>query len=271
MWKLIKTGLQMAWYQPFAVCTLFVYNLVWGLLLYKLIQSVVVPLLHRYPGQVLSREAVQLFWIEGQFQITKTNLIHPYLWWGLALLIARMLLSPLLNAGVYYSLHHQELNAGYRFVHGVRKLALPFLGLYIVQMLLTLAPLYYLYTRGVSSFPKHSNWESLAMEILPLIGGFLLYNFLLQTLFMYLQFGKVSEKPFSFSILLLLRNALPALLLAVILLLISLIISAVVMTTAMIWAGFATLLGYQLYRFIHMFCGMWSITTQYALWNTKSD
>lgn len=271
MWKLLKTGLAIAWYQPFAVCTLFVYNLLWGLLLYKLVRSVAVPLLHRYPGQELSREAVQLFWVEGQFQITKTDLIHSYLWWGLGLLVARMLISPMLNAGVYYSLHHQELNAGYRFVRGVRKLTLPFLGLYVMQMALTLAPLYFLYTRGAGSFQHHTSLEGFAWAILPLLGGFLLYNFLLQTLFMHLQIGMVSEKPLSFSMVLLLRNAVTAVLLAAAIVLITLILSAAVMTSAMIWAGFATLLGFQLYRFLHMFCKMWSITAQYAIWNAKSE
>lgn len=271
MWKLVKTGLAMAWYQPFAVCTLFIYNLLWGLLLYKLIRSVAVPLLHRYPGQELSREAVQLFWIEGQFQLTKTDLIHSYLWWGLGLLAARMLFSPLLNAGVYYSLHHQELNAGYRFVRGIRKLTLPFLVLYTVQIALTLAPLYFLYAKVVSSYQSHTSLEGFAWAVLPLLGGFLVYNFVLQTLFMYLQFGVVSGRPLSYSILLLIRNTPTAIPLAAFILLATLLISAAVMTSAMIWAGFATLLGYQVYRLIHMFCKMWAITTQYALWDVKSN
>ncbi|MCR8636172.1 hypothetical protein [Paenibacillus radicis (ex Xue et al. 2023)] len=271
MLKTMKTGWTMAWHQPFAVCALFIYNLIWGLVLYSMIRSVVVPLLHRYPGNDLSREAVQLFWVEGQFQIMKTDLIQYYLWWGCALLAARMLLSPLLNAGIYYSVEHTEMNAGYRFVQGMQKLGLPFLGLYILQILLSAAPLYLLVPKVLDGYNKHLTLESLAWNILPLIGGYLLYLFLLQTVFMYVQFGKLNGKSSAHSLRLLLRNTLPVLLLAFTLLLITVAISAAVMTSAMIWAGFAAVAGVQAYRFIHMFCKMWAITSQYALWNAKEE
>ncbi|TDF92173.1 hypothetical protein [Paenibacillus piri] len=271
MWKMMKYGWTMAWHQPFAVCTLFVYNLVWGLALYNLIRSVVVPLLHRYPGHELSRASVQLFWIEAQFQLMKTDLIYSYLWWGVALLATRMLFSPLLNAGVYYSIEHTELNAGYRFVQGIRKLGLPFLGLYALQMLLSLAPLYELVPRLVASYGKHVTLTSLSWHVLPLIAGYLLYVFVLQTVFMYVQFGKLNGTSSSRSLLILLRNMLPIMLLAGSILLLTSVLSAAVMTSAMLWAGFAALLLVQAYRLVHMFCELWAITSQYALWNAKSE
>lgn len=271
MWNSIKNGWKIAWNQPFAVCTLFVYNLLWGLLLYEWIRSIVSPLLHRYPGKELTRDAVQLFWIESHFQVTKTDLIYSYVWWGLALLLGRMLLSPLLNAGVYYSLEHKELNAGYRFVHGMRELALPFFLLYVSQMLFTLGPLYWLIPKGVELYRSNTTLFDAAKALLPLLGGYLVYIFLLQTLFMYLQFGKASGRPLLSSILLLLRNIVPALLIAVIIAFITLLAGALVMTSAMIWAGFAALLGYQIYRLFHMFCKMWAITAQYALWSAKNE
>lgn len=271
MLKMMKTGWTMAWNQPFAVCALFVYNLVWGLLLYSMIRSVAVPLLHRYPGNELSNDAVQLFWVEGQFQIMKTDLIHFYLWWGLALLAARMVLSPLLNAGVYYSVEHTEMNAGYRFVQGVQKLGLPFLGLYLVQIILSLAPLYLVVPEVLQGYQKHFTLTSLAWDVLPWIGGYLLYLFLIQTVFMYLQFGKLNGKSTGHSLRIFLRNALPVLGLGSIVLLITLAVTTAVMASAMIWAGFLALLGVQVYRLIHMFCKMWAITSQYALWNDRVD
>lgn len=271
MWKMIKTGWTIAWNQPFAVCTLFIYNLLWGLALYEVIRSIVSPLLHRYPGQELSREAVQLFWVEGQFQIMKTDLIHSYAWWGLCLLLARMLLSPLLNAGVYYSLERTELNAGYRFVQGMRELALPFFVLYVIQMLLVLSPLYWLIPKGIELYHSNTTLNDVIKDVLPLLGGYLVYVFLLQTVFMYLQFGKVSGRSQLSSLLLLSRNVVPVMLIAVIILCVTLLISALVMTSAMIWAGFMALLGYQIYRLIHMFCKMWAVTAQYALWSAKNE
>lgn len=270
MWKTIKTGYTIAWNQPFVVCTLFIYNLLWGLALYELIRSIVSPLLHRYP-QELSREAVHLFWIEAQFQITKTDLIHSYAWWGLCLLLARMLLSPLLNAGVYYSLEHTEMNAGYRFVQGMRELALPFFGLYVMQMLLTLSPLYWLIPKLIELYRTGASLTDVAKDVLLYLSVYLVYVFLLQTVFMYLQFGRTGGKSRLSSLLLLARNAFPVILIAVFILSVTLFISALVMTSAMIWTGFLALLGYQMYRLVHMFCKMWAITAQYALWSTHSD
>jgi hypothetical protein len=271
MWKIIKSGWTMAWHQPFAVCVLFIYNLLWGLVLHSLISSIVVPLLHRYPGKELSREAVQLFWMEGQFQILKTNLIEPYLWWGLGLLLARMLLTPLLSAGVYYSMEHTQLNAGYRFVHGIRELGLSFFGLYALQMLFTLAPLYILVPKIVVAYGKYHALPALAWSVLPLVGGYMVYLFLLQIIFMYMQFGKLNGTTYRTAMKTLVRSVLPALLLASTMLLVTFAASAAIMSSAMIWAGFAALLGVQAYRLVQMFCEMWAITSQYALWNIKMD
>ncbi|MBE1443558.1 hypothetical protein [Paenibacillus sp. OAS669] len=271
MLNLIKKGLGLAWNQPFTVCTLFIYNLLWGLGLFEWIHSIVFPLLRRYPGKEQAREAVQLFWIEGQFQLTKTDLVQPYLLWGLGLLLARMLLTPVLNAGVYYSLKHTELNAGYRFVQGIRELTLPFFGYYLAQMALQLGPLYWLIPKAAQLYSKQATLYAAAQELLPWLGAYLAYMFILQTLFMYLQFGKVCGKSSLFSVSLLLRNVLPALLIAVTVTLIGLLITAAVVTSTMIWAGFLALLGFQAYRFIHMFCKMWEITAQYALWSAKSE
>jgi hypothetical protein len=271
MRNLLKTGLIHAWHQPFAVCVLFVYNLLWGVILYDLIRAIVIPLLHRYPGTELTRDAVQLFWIEGQFQIMKTDLIHSYAWWALALLLMRMLLTPLLNAGVYYSLEHLELNAGYRFIQGIRKLGPAYLGLYALQMLLTITPLYLLIPNLIDRYGRHASIAALAWDILPVIGGYLLYIFLLQTMFMYIQFGRASGKPLTRSLGIMLYNAAPVLLIALLVLAVTLAATAAVMTMAMVWAGFAALLGVQAYRLLHMFCKMWAITSQYALWNSKDE
>ncbi|WP_186445657.1 hypothetical protein [Paenibacillus cremeus] len=270
MWNWMKKGWSIAWQQPFAVFVLFFYNFAWGVVLYKLIQSIVVPLLHRYPGKELTREAVQLFWVEGQFQLIKTDLIMPYLWWGLGLLGLRMLLNPMLNAGVYYSLHHQELNAGYRFVEGIRKLTLPFLGLYILQMLCSLAPLYWLIPHTLREYATQSSYMSLGKALLPFLGGYMIYLFVVQLFFLFLQIGKVDRRSSLFTVLFVLRHLLIIMLTALGVLLITFAASAVVMISAYIWAGFAALIGFQLYRFMDMFLKLWAIGTQYALWSEKA-
>jgi hypothetical protein len=271
MWNLLKTGFGQAWSQPFAVCLLFVYNLLWGVLVYAMVRSIVVPLLHRYPSPELSRDAVQLFWLEGQFQIMKTDLVYPYLWWGLALLLVRLLLTPLLSAGVYYSLEHMELNAGYRFMLGIRKLGLSFILLYAVQIMMAIAPIYILVPKLLAAYGTSHSLMAIAWQMAPWVGGYLAYLFLLQTLFMYMQFGLASGKSLVWSLGLLIRNLLPALLLAILILAFTLAITALFMASALMWAGFIALVGIQAYRLVQVFGKMWMITSQHALWNSNNE
>ena len=270
MWQTIKAGWSIAWRQPFAVFALFLYNLAWGVVLYKLIQSIVLPLLHRYPGHELSPEALQLFWIEGQFRLMKTNLVEPYLWWALALIVLRMLIHPLLNAGVYYSLHHRELNAGYRFVEGIRKLTPSYLGLYILQLALSLAPLVPLVPHLEETFGKHSSYAGLGYAILPAVGLYLAYLFLIQLLFMHLQIGKVSGRSLPFTLFFTLRQLPVILLTALIVLAITTTLTALVYAASFLWAGFIALIGLQAYRLAQTFFKLWAICTQYALWEKKA-
>ncbi|MDQ1911004.1 hypothetical protein RAC89_11130 [Paenibacillus sp. GD4] len=270
MWKRIRDGGAMALRQPFAVFALFIYNLVWGLALYKWIQSIAVPLLHRYPGGELSREAIHLFWVEGQFQIMKTDLLEPYLWWGAGLLALRMVLSPLMNAAVYYSLRHTNLNAGYRFVEGIRTLSLPYFGLYVLQVALTLTPLVWLVPQVESVFGHARSYTDLGLELLPSVGGYALYVFLLQLLFLFLQIGRADGKSTMYTLLFFFRHIGMIVLLGGALLLMTMLLSAAVMTASFLWAGFVALIGFQIYRLLHMFCKMWAITTQYSLWQEKA-
>ncbi|WP_248929152.1 hypothetical protein [Paenibacillus hamazuiensis] len=266
----IKEGWNMAWKQPFAVIALFVYNLIWGLVLYKLVYSIIVPLLHRYPGADMGREAARLFWIESQFQLSKTDLLQPYLWWAFVLLVTRMLLTPLLNAGLFFSLHHTDLNSGYRFFRGIRQLAVPFLGLYGLRMLLTLAPLWWVLPSAAGVLKTRFTYESIAADLLPILAAYLAYGYLLHLVFMYLQFSITGGRPSWEGLLTMGRGILPALGASILLLLVGFLLTAVVMSASMIWAGFFALLGYQAYRLAQMFCKVWAISAQYRIWLAKA-
>lgn len=270
MWNRIKTGWTLAWQQPFVVFSLFIYHFIWGVALYKMIQSVVTPLLHRYPGSDLPVTASRLFLVEGHFQIMKTDLLQPYLHWGLFLLALRMLFHPLLNAGVYYSLHHRDMNAGYRFIMGIRKLSLPFFGLYAIQLVLTLFPLYWLIPYTIGQYGQQASYIALGKALAPAIAGYIIYLFVVQLIFLFLHIGKTDGKSTLYTLLFVARH-LPAIVLAALAVAgIGLAVSAAVMASAFFWAGFLALIGFQTYRLAQMFFKVWAIGTQYALWTEKA-
>jgi hypothetical protein len=271
MTRFFRYGFTLTLHQPFSVILLFLYQAGWGIILYKLIQSFLLPLMHRYPGTEQSGADVQLFLAEAQFQLFKTDLIHPYLWWLSALLVIRILLTPLLSAGVYYSLAHQELNAGYRFVNGIRQLALPFFITYVVQLTLTLFPLIWLLPKLQAVWSSHSSYMSALSAMLPWLMAYLLYNYILRLCFMYVQFTLVSRTPLMSFFAVFLHSSWPIVVTAGILLILSGLLLGTAITVSYIWTGFAALLIYQLYPFCKMFLHVWTIAAQFQLWTSSTS
>ncbi|MCD1259982.1 hypothetical protein B5M42_014285 [Paenibacillus athensensis] len=267
----LHQGYRKALQQPFVCIILFLYQLGWGTLLYKLVQSVVVPLMHRYPQHGEPRQAVQLFLAESQFQLFKTDLSHPYLWGLALLLLIRMLLTPALNAGVYYSLAHPELHAGYRFVKGIRSLTLPFLFYYALRLALTALPLIWLGPKAIRLLAHSLTYEAALRELLPWFIGLLVYGYALHLVFMYLQFAKARRTGALSTLLIFTLNGLPIILLAVILLAAGALLAGVAATATYIWAGLLALILYQLMPLLHTFLQVWSIAAQYQLWIAKNS
>jgi len=267
----LQQGYRKALQQPFACIILFLYQLGWGMLLYKLVQSVVVPLMHRYPQNGEPRQAVQLFLAESQFQLFKTDLSHAYLGWLAALLLIRMLLMPALTAGVYYSLAHPELHAGYRFVKGIGALTVPFLFYYVMRIALTLLPLVWLVPKANRLLAHSLSYEAVLKNLLPWFAGLLVYGYVLHLVFMYLQFAKVQRTGTLSALLTFVLNGLPILALACVTLLAGGLLTGLTAALTCIWAGLFALIVYQLAALFRMWLQVWAIAAQYQLWNAKSN
>jgi len=270
MLRLIKEGWLAAWKQPFAVIALFLYQLTWGVVLYKTVYSIVVPILHRFPDAEQGTMARQLFLAEGQFQLFKTDLPYTYLWWGIGLLAVRMALNPILNAGVYYSIAHRHMNAGYRFVSGIRHLTWSYFLYYIVQMALTALPLLWLWPKFVTILKTGYSLEGIASNLLPWLAGYLAYGYLMHLIFMHIQFGRAHGESSSTSLLRMLRYSPIAIGLAIVLLGVTGIVTVAAVVSSYIWAGLLALILYQLFPLLGMYFRVWSIASQYELWSSKS-
>lgn len=265
----IKSGFRAALQQPFATIVLFLYQMGWGILLYKLVQGILIPLMHRFPGADQPKQALQLFLAESQFRLLKTDLSYHYLGWLAALLCVRMLMTPLLNGGVYYSLTHSHQNAGYRFFRGMKKLMLPFLLVYLIRMGLSLFPLIWIYPKAKYVLGHSASYEQVAQQLLPWVIGLLAYGFLLQLLFMYVQFAIAAKLGIVSTVISFFRYSLPIVGLAITLLLLTGLLAGVTVTATYLWAGLAALIIYQVYPIFHIFIQIWGISSQYQLLSTK--
>ncbi|MEO3946094.1 hypothetical protein [Gorillibacterium sp. CAU 1737] len=270
MFRLLKDGWASAWRQPFALFLLFLYRFAWAFVLFKLVKAHVVPILARYPGAHGPEGGSQLFLMEAQFRLAKSDLAGEVLWGLLLLLGLRMLITPFLNAGVFYSLVHTHLNTGYRFMKGVRMLSLSFFVYYLLQMTLTLVPLFWLFP-AIHSVNDLYRVAAQPNTLLLYAAAYAAYGYLLHLLFLHLQFGRASEQPFLSTLIRAVTSSLSILGLAALLLLLTGLLSAGVVTAALWDAGLWTFLLYQAFSFVRTFLSLWGITAQHELFMRKSE
>lgn len=267
----LKEGWRAAVRQPFLLLTLFLYRFAWGLALYKMIQSVMLPLLHRYPGSGAPETQIRLFLAEGQFRLFKTDISHPYLWLLLWLLVLKLVLTPLLNAGILYSLSNVQYNAGYRFFRGIKELWRPYALYYFLQLALTFTPLYWVLPKAGGILATAVSYRSIASGLAPYLAGMLAYGFLIHLLFLYIQFGRVWGNPAVRTLNAAGRN-LPAILgIALLVLVLTTLLTAAAVSASLLWAGFWALVLYQGYRFVHTLFNLWGIAAQHQLYKAKTD
>ncbi len=180
-----------------------------------------------------------------------------------------MLLTPVINAGIYFSLHQPEMNGGYRFLLGVKELFKPFLSYYLAQMVLTLLPLYWLIPRAGDTVRHAHTYQEAALSLLPGLGAMLAYGLLLHLLFTMAMLNRTTERRWSEFWGTSFRSALPILGISIIIILTGGVISLLFLSASMVWAGITAFLLSQLYPFVKIWLNLWTVASQYQLWTAK--
>jgi hypothetical protein len=271
MWKYMKQGWQLAWKQPFLFIVLFLYQWAWGVVLYRFVSQIIEPILHRYPGGSLPEASVTLFFAESEFRLLKTDLSFSYLWWLGGLLLLRMLLTPMMNAGILFSLHQKSLNSGYRFFLGIKRLSKAFFVYYLLQLVLTLLPLYWLLPLAAAKIKGALSYTELLGELLPYAAGMLGYGYLLHLLCLYVMLQRTTGERWGQLWSPLLRSLMPMLAMTLTMLFIGATASALATGASFFWAGITAMLIYQLYHFVKIFMNLWLTSSQYQLWMAKNE
>ncbi|WP_052487603.1 hypothetical protein [Gordoniibacillus kamchatkensis] len=97
----------------------------------------------------------------------------------------------------------------------------------------------------------------------------LVYAFLLQLLFMYVQFGRAAGIRLLPTLLCWITNAHRVVLIALFIGLVTLLLFLLALGASYVWAGLTALLIHQLYPLVRMVLKVWSIAAQHALWRDK--
>lgn len=269
--RYIRGGWQSTKAQFPVVIILFLYQLLWGVFLYRLINSAIIPLLQRYPDPAPSELSRLLFFIEGQLDLKYSPEVHQYLWLLAGMLLLRLLLTPLIQAGVMYGLRPDTQDgAGLVFFQGIGRLWKPVTLFYITELILVMAPGYWLLPKLLDLLVKgiQSGGSPLLYAVMYIL-GWLIYGYLIHQLLLFAQFGYLFGGGIFSGILIYLRRLLPAVGISLLLGAVTLLLFGSFSTASWIWTGFAALILQQSYPFIRTLLSIWHISSQYHLWDEK--
>ncbi|HEY2493634.1 MAG TPA: hypothetical protein VGI33_12095 [Paenibacillus sp.] len=262
-WKSVKD-------QFYVVIILFLYQLLSGYFLYRLVKSAVVPLFLRYPDPPPNELSQILFYVEGQLSLTNNQTVHSFLWMLLAMLLLRMIVTPLIHAGILYGLHQERLGErGLFFFEGIRKLWKPMALLYWIEIGLVLAPAYWLipklYNMALTAVISPSTW----LQAVPYVLAWCVYRYIIHQLILYMQFSAIGRAGIISSIMICLRYMISVIGISLILGLSCLLLFSLFTGVSLWWTGLLGLIVQQAYHFISCLFKLWGVTAQFDLWYTK--
>ncbi|KGP84494.1 MULTISPECIES: hypothetical protein [unclassified Paenibacillus] len=190
----MKAKIREGWFlvrqHMFIAALLFLYQLIWGYFLYRMVQSAVVPLLLRYPEPDAGELSTILFKMESQLGLSTNPEVHRYLWILGAMLLLRMLISPLIQAGLLYSLQHfNHSEERVPFIRGIKNLWKPILLLHTIRTVLLLLPAYWLAPKLYSIFMDGFHSLQLLLPGIPYVAGWIVYGWVIHHALLYMQFG----------------------------------------------------------------------------------
>lgn len=247
---------------------LFLYRLTWGFFLFRLVDSVVVPVLARYPDLHPNKDAIPLFLIEAEFRLLRTDMLDSLLWLLAALLIARMVVTPLINAGLYYSFHHSAgENGGTQVMSGIRRCWKPVVLLYGAENALILLPALWLLPMAKDRFFETGSADHWLLSMIPYAAGWLIWGFALHLLLQCMQFGAASRTGIGKGMARALVRAMPLLAVSLALAGIGIAASAAVSAVSLVWSGFIAVVIHQAFHFVRALLSLWTAASQYAVWN----
>jgi hypothetical protein len=270
MRKWLSLGWNMTVRHKYVWVLLFLYRLLWGFFLFRLVDSIVTPVLQRYPDLHPNADAIPLFLIEAEFRLLRTDLVDDLLWLFAGLLLVRMVLTPLLNAGVYYSFHHSG-EGSTQVLSGIRNAWKPVTLLYWLENALALLPAVWLLPLGKDRLMSAGSAAHWLQGLLPYAAGWLVWGFILHFMFQSMQFGAVTREGLGKGALRALSRAFPLIMVSLAMIGIGFAASAVVSAVSLIWSGLAAVVVHQAFQFVRALLSLWTAASQFMVWRERES
>ncbi|SFS98312.1 hypothetical protein [Paenibacillus sp. 453mf] len=253
------------------VIFLFLYQLLWGALLYKMVSSAVIPLLMRYPNPPPHELSQILFWLEGQISLSTSSTVHDYVWLLVLMFILRMLITPLIRAGLFHSLHEDESTRGFSFFRGTLKHWKKTSLLYLIEIVLLLLPAYWIIPKVLPLLLNAVYNQNILLQAAPYVILWIIYAYIIKQLLLYVQFGLTGNRSGFSAVWVCIRHALPVTGVALTLSALAFILFSAFTAVSLIWTGLLALILQQSYHLIRSLINVWKISSQFSIWQSKSD
>lgn len=253
--------------QFYVIILLFLYRLMWGYCLYRIVKSAVVPLLMRFPDPAPSELSKLLYFYEGEKALSQSSDVHTYIWILICMLLIRMVMTPLIHAGIFYNLHQEAKGErGLFLFQGMRKLWKPVTLFYAIETILTFAPAYWFAPKLLPSLLASIGDPSNLLKIAPYILCWLLYAYLIHLFLLYMQFGKTAGTGIISALMVCLRHMGKAILISLTIGGTAMAILLLLSGLSFFWSGLAGLIIQQASYFVSSLFQLWGITSQFQLW-----
>jgi len=266
----MSRGWDMTMRHKYVGVLIFIYRLTWGFFLFRFVDSVVTPILARYPDLGPSKDAAALFIIEAEFRLVRTDLLDPLLWLLGGMLAIRMIVTPLLNAGLFYSFHHmhsaREDKSGTRVLAGIRQSWRPIVLLYGIENALILLPAVWLLPEAKLHFYTAGSAADWLQTMLPYAAAWLVWGFAVHLLFQCMQFAAVSRESIAKGAARALTRAWPLLAISLILAGIGLAASAALSVVTVVWSGLLAVVLHQIFHLVRSLLDVWTAASQFTVW-----
>lgn len=271
----IRNGWGLVRSQITSVIILFLYQLLWGVFLYRLIHSAVIALLTRYPEPPPNELSRVLYLIEGQFALGHSAEIHRYFWLLIGMAALRLLLTPFFQAGILYGLRTpEERGTGLPLFRGMKEFWKPVTLFFLLEMVLLALPALWVVPELYALLPRIVSAGGQLVPLLMACGYLLIwiaYGWLIRQILLFAQFGYLFKTSVWASLLISLRHIGPGLTISLLLGVFGTTLFLTFGTVSWIWTGLLALILQQAYPLIRSLFQIWAITSQYQLWQKKSQ
>ncbi|MOA06132.1 hypothetical protein D3C78_1257550 [compost metagenome] len=251
------------------------YQLLWGFFLYRIVDTAVTTFLSRYPDPTSSELSRILFILEGQYELLHSSEVHTYFWLLIGMVAIRMLLTPFIQAGILYGLTPVDSRkSGLTLFRGMKEFWKPVFLFFLLELILISLPLLWILPKVYALWPSLIYTSGGLLPILKACGyllGWFCYGFLIRQCLLFTQFGYLFNKGAWGSLWLGIKHILQGITIFLILGGAVAIIFLIFGSISWIWTGLLALILQQSFPFFRCLFNIWSITSQFQLWYSKSQ